>query len=153
MHAVVMQGSNRFVRAERDVPARMTSDRDKVRQIMLNLLANAAKFTEKGMISLSVRSKFDDQGRHWVELKVSDTGIGIPEDKLDRLFTPFEQVDPSATRRYGGTGLGLAISQRLCRMLGGTIRVDSALGVGSNFRVKLPVDVTQIKEEDGLFEG
>lgn len=147
VHPMFKQGGNRFVRTERDVPSVMFSDRDKVRQVLLNLLANAAKFTEKGMISLSMGSSFDDEGQRWLEIRIIDTGIGIPEDKIKRLFTPFEQVDPSATRRYGGTGLGLAISQRLCRMLGGQIEVDSTLGVGSTFCVKLPLDIESTEDE------
>ena len=138
IHPLIRKGSNRFVRTERDAPATIHSDRDKLRQVLLNLLANAAKFTEKGMISLSATSAFEGSGR-WLEVRIVDTGIGIPEDKIKRLFTPFEQVDPSATRRYGGTGLGLAISQRLCQMLGGRIEVESALGVGSTFIVRLPL--------------
>ncbi len=141
VHPMIKQGDNRFVRTDMDLPGSMCSDRDKIRQVLLNLLANAAKFTEKGMISLTVNSSFDETGSRWVEFKVSDTGIGIPEDKLGRLFTPFEQVDPSATRRYGGTGLGLAISQRLCRMLGGEIEVESRLGIGSSFSVHLPTNI------------
>jgi signal transduction histidine kinase len=108
-------------------------DRTRVRQIVLNLVSNAIKFTRGGEVRVIARQ----QGGA-VEIAVQDTGIGIPADKLELIFLPFTQVDPSTTRRYEGTGLGLAISRRLCELMGGTLRVTSAPGRGSTFTVRLP---------------
>lgn len=112
----------------------MYSDSTRVRQVLLNLLSNAAKFTHEGQIKLRAYRQED-----WIIFEISDTGIGIPPEDMNKLFQSFSQVDPSATRRYGGAGLGLAISQRLCQMMGGEISVESQAGVGSTFRVRLPV--------------
>jgi len=109
-------------------------DPTRVRQIISNLVSNALKFTEVGEVRLSV-SGLDDG----VVISVRDTGIGIPADKLSKLFGQFEQVDASMTRRFGGTGLGLSICQELCRLMGGQIVVDSQLGTGSTFTVHLPL--------------
>ena len=120
-------------------PAAIVGDVTRLRQILLNLLSNAVKFTERGEVVLSVTGRRVDEGGRMHELTfvVRDTGIGIPPDRLDRLFQSFSQVDASTTRRYGGTGLGLAISQRLAEMMGGRIAVSSAVGVGSEFRFTL----------------
>ena len=113
---------------------RMTSDIDKVRQILVNLLGNAVKFTESGGVSVRLGVRGDTV---WID--VEDSGIGIPDDELMRLFRPFAQVDSGLTRRHGGTGLGLYISRRLCTLLGGHIEVVSASGQGSTFSVVLPL--------------
>jgi signal transduction histidine kinase len=113
------------------------SDRTKVQQVLLNLLGNAAKFTERGEIRLTVTRRADR-----VSFAVADTGIGMTGEQMGRLFKEFSQADVSTTRRYGGTGLGLAISQRLCRLMGGAIDATSAPGQGSTFTVCLPVDLT-----------
>ena len=110
------------------------ADPVRVRQSLLNLLGNACKFTERGVITVSVARPDDD----WVELSVSDTGIGIAGDQLPRLFQSFTQADSSTTRKYGGTGLGLALSRNLCRLMGGDITVESELGSGSRFTIRLP---------------
>ncbi len=111
----------------------------KFRQSLLNLLSNACKFTESGIISLSVeRSREGD--REFILWRVSDNGIGIEPDDMKRLFRPFSQVDASVTRRHGGTGLGLAISQRLCRLMGGDITVESTPGRGSTFTISMPAE-------------
>lgn len=115
----------------------MDSDETKLRQILVNLLGNAAKFTEDGVVTLSVR-RIAVAGDDWLQFAVRDTGIGIPPDQITRLFTDFTQVDSSPTRKYGGTGLGLAISRRFCQRLGGDIRVVSEAGQGSTFILKLP---------------
>ena len=115
----------------------MTSDETKVRQILLNLLSNAAKFTHKGRVELIVSRRVLG-GFAVLEFAVHDTGIGIPQDQIARLFEDFQQADNSTTRRYGGTGLGLTIVDRFCAMLGGTIEVESQVGRGSIFRVVLP---------------
>ncbi len=118
---------------EDDVPAFVIGDSTRLRQVLLNLLSNAIKFTEKGEIVVSVRPA--EPGH--VQLSVRDTGIGIPKDRMHRLFESFSQVDASTTRRYGGTGLGLAISQRLVELMGGTIEVESELGVGSTVHLTI----------------
>jgi signal transduction histidine kinase len=114
---------------------RMTSDIDKARQILVNLLGNAIKFTDAGRVALHLQ-----RGTASVRIDVDDTGIGIPSDELPRLFRPFAQVDTGLTRRHGGTGLGLYISRRLATMLGGHIEVASEPGVGSTFSVVLPLE-------------
>ncbi|MBZ5712704.1 response regulator [Nannocystis pusilla] len=115
------------------------TDRTWLRQILYNLLSNAAKFTSCGVIRLqAARSVDGDAGVDELRFVVSDTGIGIPPDKIGALFEPFTQADDSTTRRFGGTGLGLAITRRFCRMLGGDITVESVLGQGSSFTVTLP---------------
>ncbi|HXH08668.1 MAG TPA: response regulator [Alphaproteobacteria bacterium] len=118
---------------EPGLPALFT-DQDKLKQVLVNLLGNAVKFTEEGTISMTARQQ-DGQ----VALAVADTGIGIPEDKLELIFEEFRQADSSTTRRYSGTGLGLSISRRLVHLLGGDIVVQSAVGVGSTFTVLLPL--------------
>jgi signal transduction histidine kinase len=113
---------------------RMTSDIDKARQILVNLLGNAVKFTDSGAVTLRL-----SRGARAVRVDIVDTGIGIPPDELPRLFRPFAQVDTGLTRRHGGTGLGLYISRRLATLLGGHIEVESAPGAGSTFTVVLPL--------------
>jgi signal transduction histidine kinase len=138
----------------------MYADQPKVRQILLNLLSNAAKFTENGVITLSVermksqktQNKKKKQKAQYSEnsssisqvliFRVSDTGIGMTEEQLELIFKPFTQADPSTTRKYGGTGLGLTISQRLCQILGGDIAVESQVNQGSTFIVRLPERVS-----------
>jgi signal transduction histidine kinase/ActR/RegA family two-component response regulator len=117
------------------IPARLTGDSTRIRQILVNLIGNAIKFTEEGSIEikagLAPESSPDGQCR--VRVRVSDTGIGIPPDKLDRIFQSFGQVDASTSRRFGGTGLGLVICRRLVEMMGGAIAVESRAGEGSVF--------------------
>jgi CheY-like chemotaxis protein len=119
-----------------DAPAAIVGDIARLRQILLNLLSNAVKFTETGEVVLSVTAKrLDaDSAVHELSFSVRDTGIGIPPDRIDRLFESFSQVDASTARRYGGTGLGLAISKRLTEMMGGAMSVSSRVGHGSEFR-------------------
>ena len=117
-------------------PAAIVGDVTRLRQVLLNLLSNAVKFTERGEVVLSVTARRLDGAAalHELTFSVRDTGIGIPADRLGRLFQSFSQVDASTTRRYGGTGLGLAISQRLTELMGGRIDVTSEVGTGSDFR-------------------
>jgi PAS domain S-box-containing protein len=120
-----------------DVPAGIVGDSTRLRQVLLNLLSNAVKFTDEGEVVVHVRAEPAGSGRFRLQLDVRDTGIGIPADRIDRLFQSFSQVDASTTRRFGGTGLGLAISQRLVELMGGTISVQSTEGAGSTFSVGL----------------
>ncbi|MBF6331994.1 HAMP domain-containing protein [Nocardia transvalensis] len=117
-----------------DVPDRLNTDEQRLRQVLRNLLSNAVKFTEKGRIRLDVR-RCEDQ----VTFSVSDTGIGIAEQNLETIFGAFQQADGTTSRRYGGTGLGLSISRQVANLLGGEIRAESRLGVGSTFTLCLPV--------------
>jgi signal transduction histidine kinase len=111
----------------------MTSDPVRVRQCLLNLLSNACKFTEAGVVRLDVRREAGT-----VVFTVADTGIGMTPEQMENLFHPFTQADPSTTRRFGGTGLGLALTQRLCQRMGGEVGVSSVAGEGSVFTVRLP---------------
>ncbi|WP_164982676.1 response regulator [Leisingera sp. NJS204] len=115
----------------------IAADQTRMRQIILNLLSNASKFTENGRIALVARAVEDDRGST-VSISVTDTGIGLSAEQINRLFEDFSQADSSTTRRFGGTGLGLAISRRLARMMGGDIEVQSALGEGATFTFHLP---------------
>ena len=112
----------------------MHADQTKVRQTLFNLLSNAAKFTDHGTISLSVQRDSDD----WIAFAVTDTGIGMTEEQLGRLFEAFSQAEASTRTQYGGTGLGLAISRHFCRLMGGDLTVESTYGEGSTFTVRLP---------------
>jgi PAS domain S-box-containing protein len=122
----------------------MYADKTKVRQILFNLMSNAAKFTEKGQITLTVTrerpSVATDAKSDWIKFEVSDSGIGMTSEQMLNLFRPFTQADSSTTRQYGGTGLGLAISRHFCRMMGGDITAESEFGHGSTFIVHLPAD-------------
>ena len=123
------------------VPQTVAGDVIRLRQILSNLLSNAIKFTEKGSVTVRVEACHLDHRRCELRFTVQDTGIGIPQDKMNRLFQSFSQVDASTTRRYGGTGLGLAISRRLSELMGGSIWADSAPGQGSAFHFSIVVDV------------
>jgi len=115
----------------------MRADLTKVRQTLFNLLSNACKFTEHGTITLEVTRETVDGGG-WVTFRVRDSGIGMTPEQMEKLFQEFSQADASTTRKYGGTGLGLAISRKFCRLMGGDITVESALGRGSTFTITLP---------------
>jgi signal transduction histidine kinase len=119
----------------------ITTDQTKLRQVLLNLLSNAAKFTEKGAVTLTVRRDVRPGG-DWIEAKVDDTGIGMAEKDLSKLFQDFAQVNAQAGK-YGGTGLGLAVSQRLCALMGGGITVSSEVGHGSSFVVRVPAEIAE----------
>ena len=127
-------------------PALIDEDAGRLRQILFNLLANAIKFTDAGEISLTSAVERPENGDTLV-FTVTDTGIGIAPEHLERIFEPFTQVDASTTRKYGGTGLGLPICRRLATAMGGTLKVESELGVGSRFIVRLPL--TEIVVADG----
>ena len=124
----------------------MRADVTKVRQALFNLLSNAAKFTHEGVIGLVVQGEQED-GVDWIRMSVSDSGIGIPPEKIDHVFDEFSQADETTTRDYGGTGLGLPISRRFCQMMGGDITLESTVGKGSTFTIRLPLEVTEAAEE------
>jgi signal transduction histidine kinase len=130
------QNKNRLIVTGQDALGTLTVDPMRLRQILLNLLSNACKFTKGGEVMLSSRTVVD--GRRWVEFAVSDTGIGMTPDQQTRLFQEFTQGDASTARQYGGTGLGLAITQKLAQMMGGDVTVASERGRGSVFTVRLP---------------
>jgi signal transduction histidine kinase/ActR/RegA family two-component response regulator len=125
---------------EENVPQFIMGDPTRLCQILINLLNNALKFTEQGEIAVSVSSTNLDGGEYEIHFAVKDTGIGIPEDKMSRLFRSFSQVDASTARKYGGTGLGLAISKKLTEMMNGRMWVESAVGVGSVFHFTIRAD-------------
>ena len=114
-------------------PSLLRGDPGRLRQVLINLVNNAIKFTKNGEIVVRARLVDDDNGRVTVRFSISDTGIGIPKDRMDRLFKSFSQVDASTTRQYGGTGLGLAISKKLSEIMGGQIGVETNERAGSTF--------------------
>ncbi len=148
---LIEKKNNSFHVSVLENPGNLYADPTKLRQILFNLLSNAAKFTENGTISLSVEKETVTVAKDqppspdlpaavsWICFRVADTGIGITELQMSKLFRPFSQADASTTRKYGGTGLGLAISRRFCQMMGGDIEVSSTPGQGSCFTVRLPL--------------
>jgi len=124
------------------VAGTLRGDSVRLRQILLNLLSNATKFTERGSVSVRLVVLSDDGARQQLRISVSDTGIGIPKDKQAHLFNPFTQAETSTSRRYGGTGLGLAICRHLATLMDGSVELDSAPGAGTtvSFDVRLPVE-------------
>ncbi|HEY1014947.1 MAG TPA: response regulator, partial [Herpetosiphonaceae bacterium] len=124
-------------------PAMVLGDVTRLRQILINLIGNAIKFTNRGEVVVSVSSIRRAEERYELHFAVRDTGIGIPADRMDRLFQSFSQVDASTTRRYGGTGLGLAISKKLAECMGGALWVESELGVGSTFHFTIQAEATE----------
>ena len=133
---VVRKGNRLALQLDTDLGA-MHSDLTKVRQVVLNLLSNAAKFTENGTITLSARRESSPDG-DWIAFAVRDTGIGMTAEQQAKLFEEFSQADASTAQRFGGTGLGLAITRKLARMMGGDVTVTSEPGKGSVFTVRLP---------------
>jgi signal transduction histidine kinase/CheY-like chemotaxis protein len=123
----------------------LEADPLRLKQILLNLLSNACKFTRNGEVALRVAPVHAD-GRGWVDFAVTDSGIGMNAEQVEKLFQEFTQADASTARRYGGTGLGLAITRRLCRMMGGDVTVSSEVGKGSTFVVRLPADDSRERE-------
>lgn len=127
------KNGNVFQLAVADDVGHAHTDESRLRQCLLNLAGNACKFTHNGLVTVSIAAQGDD-----LELKVSDTGIGISEENQPKLFQPFQQGDPSIAQRFGGTGLGLSITRRLVELLGGGVRVESKLGHGSTFTITVP---------------
>ncbi|MCP4425825.1 MAG: response regulator [Chloroflexi bacterium] len=135
-----------------DIPATILGDVTRLRQVLLNLLGNAVKFTEKGEVVVILQCKTLVENEHELHFTVKDTGIGIPKDRMHRLFKSFSQVDSSTTRRFGGTGLGLAISKRLIAMMGGEIWVESELGQGSTFHFTIRAQASSIQTQHYLYK-
>ncbi|MBI4852114.1 MAG: response regulator [Acidobacteria bacterium] len=136
------KGLELIYKIDNNVPIMLLGDIVRLRQILVNLLSNAAKFTSEGEIVLSVDKVKKINSKYELHFAVKDTGIGIEKEKIDKLFKIFNQVDASVTRQYGGTGLGLAISKKLCEMMNGNIWVESSLGKGSTFHFTITVNST-----------
>jgi len=136
---LVEKNANTLIVSCTDDLGTMRADQTKVRQALFNLLSNAAKFTDHGTITLTVEREPDD----WLTFAVSDTGIGMTDEQLGRLFEAFSQAEASTRSQYGGTGLGLAISRHFCQLMGGDISVASDIGKGSTFTVRLPAEVVE----------
>jgi PAS domain S-box-containing protein len=141
IHPLVIKNANQFRLLGPEDMGSMRADITKVRQSLFNLLSNACKFTDHGTITLEMKRENDQ-----VLFKVSDTGIGMTSEQMDKLFEAFTQADASMTRRFGGTGLGLVISRRFCRLMGGDIHVESEHGQGTSFTIVLPANVVDPKE-------
>jgi signal transduction histidine kinase len=133
------KNGNTFVLHRESTGGIMHVDLGKFRQSLLNLLSNACKFTERGTVALRI-TRETSEGKEWINWQVSDTGIGISAGDTEKLFQSFTPLDASATRRHGGPGLGLAISQKFCQMMGGRITVQSELGKGSTFTIRMPAE-------------
>lgn len=129
-----------------NIPTRIVCDQDKMRQILINLIGNAVKFTESGAVTVSVRVTQKDENDTFLDVQVADTGPGIHKEKLDTIFEPFTQADASSTKKYAGTGLGLSITKKLVDLLGGDILVSSQPGEGSVFTVTIPIGM--VSQED-----
>jgi signal transduction histidine kinase len=149
MQPLARKGNNRFSVETVEWNGTILVDPTKFYQALLNLLSNACKFTENGRITLTVESTHNEKGE-WICWHVSDTGIGISEVEMQKLFQPFSQVDSSATRKHGGTGLGLVISQRLCRLMGGVITVQSVPGCGTTFTIHMPALTASIRANEWI---
>jgi CheY-like chemotaxis protein/anti-sigma regulatory factor (Ser/Thr protein kinase) len=134
-----------------DVPQQIVGDPLRIRQILSNLISNAVKFTQAGSVDVQVDTEFSSKGEFWLEFTVTDTGTGIPADKLALIFDKFTQADGSVSRKYGGTGLGLAITRKLVEIHGGEIEVESEIGKGTTFMVKLKCEIALDEPGSGKF--
>ena len=141
------KGLNYVSIIEADVPAYLIGDPGRIRQVLFNLIGNAVKFTSSGEIVTEIKKIESDDDTAWIEFSVKDTGIGIPESKLQQIFGSFTQGDSSITRRFGGTGLGLTISKKLVDLMGGEIGVESQVEKGSRFWFKLPLGLSNSRRE------
>ena len=147
-HRIHEKGLELQQRIRPRVPKVVVGDPERLRQVLVNLISNAIKFTEVGEVQLSVDLIYQDQHQAMVRFSVSDTGIGIPASRMHRLFQSFSQVDASTTRKYGGTGLGLAICKQLVELMGGSLDVKSFEGQGSTFWADVPLEVVQSPQKD-----
>jgi signal transduction histidine kinase len=141
---LVEKNANTLVVQRADALGTMRADLTKVRQALFNVLSNACKFTKQGTVTLVVRRQAED-GAEWITFRISDTGIGMPAAQMARLFQAFSQAETSTARQFGGTGLGLAITKQFCQMMGGDITVESEVGKGSAFTIRLPAEVSDPK--------
>jgi len=137
-HVADQKGLAFHIELDPDLPSSIYTDINRLQQILKNLLSNAFKFTEQGQVTFSVTRTLGLQGERMLAFAVRDTGIGIPREKQRLIFEAFQQADGTTSRRYGGTGLGLTISREIARLLGGTIEVESSVGQGSTFVLRLP---------------
>lgn len=155
--AAVQQGLELTCAVSSDLPLRIHGDEGRLRQILVNLIGNAIKFTRAGSVRVTIDPEPVGEPAIGVHIRVSDTGIGIPQNKLDRIFVAFEQADGSTTRQYGGTGLGLSIVSRLVQMMNGRVWVESRVGQGSTFHVVLELerahDVVPLLSSDNVEGG
>ena len=142
-----------FYNIDDDAPLAINGDVTRLRQVLTNLLSNAVKFTDKGEVEISVTADHLGFKDYILNFKVRDTGIGIPKDKLDRLFKPFSQVDSSTTRSFGGTGLGLVISKKIVELMGGEIGLISKVGEGSTFYFSIKAKAVTSDKKVYLFEA
>jgi len=144
---MVVQAANRGINLMMEigpgVPRWVEGDDTRLRQVLLNLVGNATKFTLEGQVDIRVAKISENSGQVILRISVKDTGIGMPEDKLEAIFEEFTQADASTTRNFGGTGLGLAISRRLVELMGGSIQVQSELNIGSEFSLLLPMKIAE----------
>ncbi|MGK7294771.1 MAG: response regulator [Candidatus Wenzhouxiangella sp. M2_3B_020] len=143
---IMEANGNRLVIECSDEVAEIVNDVTRLRQVVLNLISNAAKFTHDGTVRLAVSGTVED-GNQWLDIEVGDTGIGMSPEQIQQVFQPFTQADASTTRKYGGTGLGLAISKSYCEMMGGTIEVESEEGKGSTFTVHIPANIESTPQD------
>jgi len=143
---LIQKNDNKLLIDVADDAGTIHADLTKVRQSLFNLLSNASKFTDKGEIRMKVAREIAD-GADWIVIRIIDSGIGMTPDQMGKLFEAFAQADASTTRKFGGTGLGLAISRRFCRMMGGDITVESEVGKGSTFTVRLPARVADPRDQ------
>ncbi len=148
---LVRKNSNQIELSGLDDLGRMHSDVTKLRQMLFNLLSNACKFTQEGEVRLEAE-RITEAGEDWLHLRVTDSGIGMNEEQLAKVFDEFSQADASTTKEYGGTGLGLPITKKFCEMLGGSIIATSEPGQGSTFEIRLPARAPAQEEEDATPE-
>ena len=141
--AAAKNGNQIILHCPQDI-GEMHADQTRIRQALLNLVSNANKFTEHGIVTIDV-ARLMGKGSEEITMAVRDTGIGMSSEQMGRLFQEFVQADPSTTRKYGGTGLGLAISRRFCQMMGGEITVESQLGKGSTFTIRVPAHIEALQ--------
>jgi PAS domain S-box-containing protein len=150
IHPLAERNGNQLQLSWGNAVGSMRADLTRVRQVLLNLLSNSCKFTQGGTVNVDVFRETGSAG-DTVVFRVADTGIGMTQAQIGKLFQAFTQADLSTTRKYGGTGLGLAISRRFCQMMGGDVHVDSQFGRGSTFTVRLPAVVTAVASEGSTF--
>jgi signal transduction histidine kinase len=148
---VAEKGNKLAVKCRNDLGI-VSTDQTKLRQAALNLMSNAAKFTQDGTITLSVQRRKSQAG-DWIEIQVRDTGIGIAQSDIGRLFQNFGQANRATSSKYGGTGLGLALSQKLCALMGGAISVTSELGQGSCFTIRVLAWMSEQRSADDGYSG